>query len=63
MTNKIKGLIYAFIALFLWGIHGVAGRYLACEGVNMLFVASVRFLIGTSFFHFFIIHKKTKFKF
>lgn len=54
MKEKRKGLIYAFIALFLWGIHGVAGRYLACENVNMLFVATVRFFIGTFLFFLFL---------
>jgi len=58
MKEKKIGLIYAFIALFLWGIHGVAGRYLAIENVNMLFVAAVRFFIGTSLFFIFLIFKK-----
>lgn len=58
MKEKKVGLIYAFIALFLWGIHGVAGRYLAIENVNMLFVAAVRFFIGTSLFFIFLIFKK-----
>uniref|UniRef100_A0A7C3N6J7 DMT family transporter n=1 Tax=candidate division WOR-3 bacterium TaxID=2052148 RepID=A0A7C3N6J7_UNCW3 len=58
MKEKKIGLIYAFIALFLWGIHGVAGRYLAIENVNMLFVAAVRFFIGTSLFFIFLFFKK-----
>lgn len=64
MKDKRKGLIYAFIALFLWGIHGVAGRYLACENVNMLFVATVRFFIGTFlFFVFLLLTKKLEMNF
>ncbi len=43
---KNKGLLFAFIALFSWGIHGPAGRYLAINGVNMFFVTEVRFVIG-----------------
>jgi len=62
--NEIKspsqrlGIIYAFIALFLWGIHGPAGRFLALEGVNMYFVASLRFFIGTFVFFVFLLFKK-----
>jgi len=62
MKEKKVGLIYAFIALFLWGIHGVAGRYLAIENVNMLFVAAVRFFIGTSLFSYFLFLKKFDFQ-
>jgi drug/metabolite transporter (DMT)-like permease len=34
-------------AAFLWGIQGPAGRYLALNGTDMLFVAALRFIIGT----------------
>ncbi len=58
MTHKTKSLIFAFIALFSWGIHGPAGRYLAVQDVNMYFVAVSRFWIGTFVFFLFLIAKK-----
>lgn len=48
------GLIYAFIALFSWGIHGPAGRYLALQGVDMYFVFSVRIWIGCLIFFIYL---------
>ncbi len=58
MTVKTKSLIFAFIALFSWGIHGPAGRYLALQDVNMYFVAVSRFWIGTFIFFLFLLFKK-----
>ncbi len=58
---KNKGLIFAFIALFSWGIHGPAGRYLAINGVNMFFVTEVRFIIGALVL-FIYLFSKGKFK-
>jgi drug/metabolite transporter (DMT)-like permease len=58
---KNKGLIFAFIALFSWGIHGPAGRYLAINGVNMFFVTEIRFVIG-AFVLFLYLLFKGKFK-
>ena len=56
-----KSWFYAFIALFLWGIHGPAGRYLAVNGVDMNFVFSSRLWIGTFvFFIFLLINKDLK---
>lgn len=52
------GLVYAFIALFLWGIHGPAGRYLALQGVDMYYVFAVRFWIGTGVFFLYLLYKK-----
>lgn len=58
MSLKVKSLIFAFIALFSWGIHGPAGRYLALQDVNMYFVAVSRFWIGTLVFFIFLIFKR-----
>jgi drug/metabolite transporter (DMT)-like permease len=58
MSETKKGLAFAFIALFLWGIHGPAGRFLALRGINMYFVASLRFFIGTAVFFLFLLTKK-----
>ncbi len=51
------GLLYAFIALFSWGIHGPAGRYLALQGVDMNFVFSIRIWIGCLIFFIFLTAK------
>ncbi|MGE3063439.1 MAG: DMT family transporter [bacterium] len=56
--NSTKGLLFALLALFLWGIHGPAGRYLALQDVNMYFVAALRFFIGTFVFFIFLLFKK-----
>ncbi len=53
------GIIYAIIALFSWGIHGPAGRYLALQGVDMYFVFAVRFWIGTLVFFCYLLIKKS----
>ncbi|MCL2062786.1 MAG: DMT family transporter [Candidatus Cloacimonetes bacterium] len=53
-----KAWIYAFIALFLWGIHGPAGRYLAINDVDMYFVFSFRLWIGTFVFFIFLLINK-----
>lgn len=55
MTHKTKSLIFAFLALFSWGIHGPAGRYLAVNNVNMYFVAVSRFWIGTFVFFLYLV--------
>lgn len=52
------GLFYAFIALFSWGIHGPAGRYLALQGVDMNFVFSIRIWIGCLIFFLFLTCKR-----
>lgn len=57
-SDRARGLAFAFMALFLWGIHGPAGRYLATEGVNMYFVAALRFFIGTAVFFIFLLFKR-----
>ncbi len=51
-------LTYAFIALFLWGIHGPAGRFLALQGVDMYFVFAARFWIGSLVFFLYLFYKK-----
>lgn len=53
------GILYALIALFSWGIHGPAGRYLALQGVDMYFVFSFRFWIGTLVFFLYLLFKKS----
>jgi len=53
-----KPYIYAFLALFLWGIHGPAGRYLAQSNVDMFFVFSFRLWLGTLVFFTFLLAKK-----
>jgi len=64
LTDKQKGLIFAFIALFSWGIHGPAGRYLALNKVDMYFVTAARFWMGTVvFFCFLLINKNLKLNF
>lgn len=57
MSHKTKSLIFAFLALFSWGIHGPAGRYLAVQEINMYFVAVSRFWIGTFIFFLFLVFK------
>ncbi len=58
MSDRTKGLLFAFIALFSWGIHGPAGRYLALQGVDMYFVTGFRFWIGTIVFGLFLLAKR-----
>ena len=53
-SGERRGYIYAFAALFLWGIHGPAGRYLALNGVNMFFVTAARFWLGALFFFLYL---------
>jgi drug/metabolite transporter (DMT)-like permease len=53
-----KYWFYAFIALFLWGIHGPAGHYLAQNGVNMFFVFSTRLWLGTFVFFIYLLLKR-----
>ncbi len=53
-----QGLLYALIALFLWGIHGPAGRFLALQGVDMYFVFAMRFWIGCCVFFIYLAFKK-----
>jgi len=55
MNHRAKGLFFAFIALFSWGIHGPAGRYLATHGVDMMFVTEARFIIGAIVFGIFLL--------
>ncbi|HPE29167.1 MAG TPA: DMT family transporter [Candidatus Mcinerneyibacteriales bacterium] len=61
MTKEIHphrlGLIYAFAALFLWGIHGPAGRFLALQGVNMYVVAALRFWMGAFVFFLYTLRR------
>jgi len=47
MKDNQKGMLLALIALFSWGIHGPAGRWIALQGVDMNFVFITRFWIGT----------------
>ncbi len=54
-----KGYLYLFIALFLWGIHGPAGRFLATREVDMLWVSSARVFIGCGVLGIYCLAKKT----
>lgn len=58
LNQKTLAFVAAFVALFSWGIHGPAGRFLANEGVNMYYVAVTRFWIGTFVFFLFLLYKK-----
>ena len=55
MNHTRRGYIFLFIAMFLWGIHGPAGHFLALRGVDMLWVASARVLMGTVIFGLFLL--------
>ncbi len=55
---EIKNLSILFAAVFLWGIHGPAGRYLALEGVSMPFVTVTRFWVGTCFIFVYLLYTK-----
>ncbi len=57
-----KSFLFCFTALFLWGIHGPAGRFLALNGVDMYFVTATRFWLGTLVFLVFILVKRLKVK-
>ncbi|MDD3052718.1 MAG: DMT family transporter [Candidatus Cloacimonetes bacterium] len=63
-SDHQKGVLFALIALFSWGIHGPAGRYLAINSVDMYFVTASRFWLGTFvFLSFLLVNKKTDFNF
>ncbi|HOV46803.1 MAG: DMT family transporter [Spirochaetes bacterium] len=53
--TRILAIVALWIALFSWGIHGVAGRFLALDGVSMLGVMELRLIIGCVLFLFFLI--------
>ncbi len=52
--SLVRGYIFLLAAVFLWGIHGPAGHFLASRGVDMLWVAAARVLMGTVIFGFFL---------
>lgn len=54
-----QGFFYALIALFLWGIHGPAGRYLSLQGVDMYFVFALRFWLGSLVLFLYLMIKKS----
>jgi drug/metabolite transporter (DMT)-like permease len=55
---RILAIIALWLALFSWGIHGVAGRFLALNNVSMLGVMELRFLIGAVLFFFYLLVTK-----
>ena len=55
MIHRQRGYLFLFAAVFLWGIHGPAGHFLALRGVDMLWVASARVLMGTVIFGAFLL--------
>jgi len=57
LSPNTLGLVYAFAALFLWGIHGPAGRYLALQGVNMFVVTALRFWFGAFVFFLYTLRR------
>jgi len=63
MRFLMEGILFAFAALFLWGIHGPAGRYLSINGVDTFFITATRFWLGTIVFAIFIAIKKLKVSF
>ncbi len=52
--NPVRGYLFLLAAVFLWGIHGPAGHFLAMRGVDMLWVASARVLMGMFIFGVFL---------
>lgn len=44
--RNLLAILALWLALFSWGIHGVAGRFLAIHKVSMLGVMELRFVIG-----------------
>lgn len=59
MNKNTLSVIFAWVAVFLWGIHGPSGRYLAIEKIPILAVMSARFYIGAIIiFIYLIISKK-----
>ncbi len=52
-----KSYVFLFLAVFLWGIHGPAGRFLALRGVDLYFIASFRVVAATVFLGVFLIIK------
>ncbi len=60
ISNRDKGYLFLFIALFLWGIHGPAGRFLAIRGIDMLWVSAARVLIGCAVFGLYCLAKKIR---
>jgi len=53
--NLLRGYLFLLAAVFLWGIHGPAGHFLASRGVDMLWVAAARVLMGTGIFGLFLL--------
>ncbi|MBN2830022.1 MAG: EamA family transporter [Candidatus Cloacimonetes bacterium] len=58
MSDKTKGFIFAIIALFSWGIHGPAGRWLSVNGVDPFFVFATRLWIGTAVFFVYLVVRR-----
>ncbi|NMC68133.1 MAG: DMT family transporter [Spirochaetales bacterium] len=57
-NTKILAIFALWLALFSWGIHGVAGRFLALNNVSMLGVMELRFLIGAVLFFLYLLITK-----
>ncbi len=55
---NVLALIALWLALFSWGIHGVAGRFLALNNVSMLGVMELRFIIGAILFGLYLLVTK-----
>lgn len=57
-TNRSYALAALWIALFLWGMHGPIGRYLALKGTPMTGVMAARLWIGSIVFWLILTIKK-----
>jgi DME family drug/metabolite transporter len=53
-----KSYSLAIFAMFLWGIHGPAGRWLALENISMHIVTVLRFWIGALVIGVYLIARK-----
>ncbi len=57
-STYFKALAGLWLAIFLWGMHAPAGRYLALHGVSMVGLMTVRLWIGSLIFWTFLILTK-----
>lgn len=57
-TGYLLALVGLWVALFLWGMHAPAGRYLALKGVSMTGLMAARLWIGSLLFWAFLIAKR-----
>ncbi|HEX2948431.1 MAG TPA: hypothetical protein VHV83_02495, partial [Armatimonadota bacterium] len=46
-SRRWLGVVFALLAVFLWGSNAVIARHLALEGVSMSVVAFLRVAVGS----------------